>query len=46
MCHVRDAVKLGISNQVIVLRQAGRTPHDKVMRTVRLLGEEIIPHFR
>ena len=33
-------------DQLIVMCQAGRIPHEKVMQTVQLFGEEIIPHFK
>ncbi|MFQ5880134.1 MAG: LLM class flavin-dependent oxidoreductase [Dehalococcoidia bacterium] len=33
-------------DQLILLVQAGRIPHEKVMQTIRLLGQEVIPHFR
>jgi alkanesulfonate monooxygenase SsuD/methylene tetrahydromethanopterin reductase-like flavin-dependent oxidoreductase (luciferase family) len=33
-------------DQLILLVQAGRIPHEKVMQTIRLFGEEVIPHFR
>jgi alkanesulfonate monooxygenase SsuD/methylene tetrahydromethanopterin reductase-like flavin-dependent oxidoreductase (luciferase family) len=33
-------------DQLILLAQAGRIPHEQVMQTVRLFGEEVIPHFK
>jgi alkanesulfonate monooxygenase SsuD/methylene tetrahydromethanopterin reductase-like flavin-dependent oxidoreductase (luciferase family) len=33
-------------DQLILLVQVGRMPHEKVMQTVRLFGEEIIPAFK
>jgi alkanesulfonate monooxygenase SsuD/methylene tetrahydromethanopterin reductase-like flavin-dependent oxidoreductase (luciferase family) len=33
-------------DQLIVMCQVGRVPHEKVMQTIRLLGEEIIPEFK
>ncbi len=33
-------------DQLIVMCQVGRVPHEKVMQTIRLLGEEIIPAYR
>jgi len=33
-------------DQVILMIQAGRIPHEKAMQTIRLFGEEIIPEFR
>lgn len=46
MYAIGNAVKLDISNQVILPRQTGRTPHEKAMHMVRLFGEEIILHFK
>jgi len=42
---VQKYAEAGI-DQLIFLVQAGRLPHQKVMQTIRLLGEEVIPHFR
>ena len=33
-------------DQLIVMCQVARIPHEKVMQTIRLFGEEIIPAFR
>ena len=33
-------------DQLILMVQVGRIPHEKVMQTIRLFGEEIIPAFR
>lgn len=33
-------------DQLIMLVQAGRIPHEKVMQTIRLLGEKVLPAFR
>jgi len=33
-------------DQLILLAQVARMPHDKVMRTIRMFGEEVIPAFR
>jgi alkanesulfonate monooxygenase SsuD/methylene tetrahydromethanopterin reductase-like flavin-dependent oxidoreductase (luciferase family) len=33
-------------DQLICLMQAGRIPHDKIMRSIELFGERIIPRFR
>ncbi|MEX1255892.1 MAG: LLM class flavin-dependent oxidoreductase [Dehalococcoidia bacterium] len=38
-------VEAGV-DQLILLVQAGRIPHEKVMQTIRLLGEEVLPHFK
>ena len=46
MSRTGDAAKFGVINQVIELRQAGRMPHENVMQTIRLFGEEIIPHLK
>ena len=35
-----------ISNQFICFQQMGRIPHDRIMQSIRLYGEEIIPHFK
>ena len=32
-------------DQLIVMCQVGRIPHGKVMQTIRLLGEQVIPEF-
>jgi len=36
---------LGV-DQFITFQQMGRIPHARVMESIRLFGEEIIPHFR
>jgi len=33
-------------DQLIVMCQVARIPHEKVMQTIRLFGEEIIPQFK
>lgn len=33
-------------DQLILMVQVGRMPHEKVMQTIRLLGEEVLPHFK
>jgi alkanesulfonate monooxygenase SsuD/methylene tetrahydromethanopterin reductase-like flavin-dependent oxidoreductase (luciferase family) len=33
-------------DQVMCFMQAGRIPHEKIMRSIELFGEKIIPHFR
>ena len=33
------------ADQLILMVQVGRIPHEKVMQTIRLFGEEVIPHF-
>jgi alkanesulfonate monooxygenase SsuD/methylene tetrahydromethanopterin reductase-like flavin-dependent oxidoreductase (luciferase family) len=33
-------------DQIMCLMQAGRVPHDKVMESIRLFGEHIIPYFK
>jgi probable F420-dependent oxidoreductase len=38
------AKELGTSHLVFRMQFPG-TPHDKVMKAIRLLGEEVIPHF-
>ena len=42
---VQHYAETGI-DQLIVMCQVGRIPHEKVMQTIRLLGEEIIPEFK
>lgn len=32
-------------DQLILMVQAGRIPHESCMQTIKLIGEEIIPHF-
>jgi hypothetical protein len=32
-------------DQLILMVQAGRISHESCMQTIRLFGEEIIPHF-
>jgi alkanesulfonate monooxygenase SsuD/methylene tetrahydromethanopterin reductase-like flavin-dependent oxidoreductase (luciferase family) len=34
------------ADQLILMVQAGRIPHEKAMQTIRLFGEEVIPAFR
>jgi alkanesulfonate monooxygenase SsuD/methylene tetrahydromethanopterin reductase-like flavin-dependent oxidoreductase (luciferase family) len=33
-------------DQLLCLMQAGRIPHEKIMRSIELFGEKVIPHFR
>jgi alkanesulfonate monooxygenase SsuD/methylene tetrahydromethanopterin reductase-like flavin-dependent oxidoreductase (luciferase family) len=42
---VRRYADTGI-DQLILMCQVGRVPHEKVMQTIRLFGEEIIPAYR
>ncbi len=41
---VQKYVDTGV-DQLILMMQVGRIPHEKVMQTIRLFGEEIIPAF-
>jgi alkanesulfonate monooxygenase SsuD/methylene tetrahydromethanopterin reductase-like flavin-dependent oxidoreductase (luciferase family) len=34
------------ADQLILMVQAGRIPHEKAMQTIKLFGEEVIPAFR
>ena len=47
--RVRNAVakyaEAGV-DQLILMMQVARVPHEKVMQTIKLFGEEIIPAFR
>ena len=40
----RYSKELGTSNLVFRMQFPG-TPHDKVMKAIRLIGEEVMPHF-
>lgn len=42
---VQNYVDAGV-DQLILLVQAGRVPHEKCMQTIKLFGEEVIPAFR
>ncbi len=42
---VQNYVDAGV-DQLILMVQAGRIPHEKVMQTITLLGEEVLPEFR
>lgn len=33
-------------DQLLCFMQVGRIPHDKIMRSIELFGEKVIPHFR
>jgi alkanesulfonate monooxygenase SsuD/methylene tetrahydromethanopterin reductase-like flavin-dependent oxidoreductase (luciferase family) len=33
-------------DQLLCLMQAGRIPHEKIMRSIELFGEKVIPHFQ
>jgi hypothetical protein len=33
-------------DQLIIMVQVARMPHEKVMQTIQLFGEEIIPAFK
>jgi alkanesulfonate monooxygenase SsuD/methylene tetrahydromethanopterin reductase-like flavin-dependent oxidoreductase (luciferase family) len=41
---VQNYVDAGV-DQLILMVQAGRIPHEKCMQTIRLFGEEVIPAF-
>ena len=30
----------------MALMQAGRTPHDEIMKSIRLFGKHVIPYFQ
>ena len=34
------------ADQLILMCQAGRIPHEKIMQTIKLFGEEIIPEYK
>jgi hypothetical protein len=36
--------KAGLS-QVIFFKQSGRIPHQTIMRSLRLIGKHVLPHF-
>jgi alkanesulfonate monooxygenase SsuD/methylene tetrahydromethanopterin reductase-like flavin-dependent oxidoreductase (luciferase family) len=36
--------KAGV-NQVIFFKQAGRIPHQSIMRSLKLIGQHVLPHF-
>ena len=42
---IRNYADAGV-DQLILMVQAGRIPHEKIMQTIRLLGEEVLPAFR
>ena len=42
---VQNYIDAGV-DQLILLVQAGRIPHEKCMQTIKLFGEEVIPAFR
>ena len=47
--RVRNAVQKYADagcDQLILMVQVGRIPHEKVMQTIKLMGEEVIPHFK
>ena len=47
--RVRNAVQKYAdagADQLILMMQVGRIPHEKVMQSIKLFGEEVIPHFR
>lgn len=47
--RVRKAVEKYVESgvdQLLLMVQVGRVPHEKVMQTIRLMGEEVIPAFR
>ena len=42
---IRNYADAGV-DQLIHMVQAGRIPDEKIMQTIRLLGEEVLPEFR
>ena len=33
-------------DKIMCLMQGGRIPHDKIMESIRLFGEHLIPYFK
>ena len=33
-------------DQVLTFMQVGNVPHEKIMNSIRLFGEHVIPHFK
>jgi alkanesulfonate monooxygenase SsuD/methylene tetrahydromethanopterin reductase-like flavin-dependent oxidoreductase (luciferase family) len=42
---IRKYEAVGV-DQIMCFMQAGRIPHEKIMRSIELFGTKVIPHFR
>jgi alkanesulfonate monooxygenase SsuD/methylene tetrahydromethanopterin reductase-like flavin-dependent oxidoreductase (luciferase family) len=45
VCRKLEAFEKAGLNQVIMFKQAGHIPHQNIMKSLRLIGKHILPHF-
>ena len=45
VCRKLEAFEKAGLDQVIMFKQAGRIPHQNIMKSLRLIGKHILPHF-
>ncbi|WP_336953220.1 LLM class flavin-dependent oxidoreductase [Sphingobium aromaticivastans] len=45
IAHLEKLFEAG-ADEILFLPQMGTVPHEAIMETIRLLGEQVIPHFR
>jgi alkanesulfonate monooxygenase SsuD/methylene tetrahydromethanopterin reductase-like flavin-dependent oxidoreductase (luciferase family) len=45
VCRKLEAFEKAGLDQVIMFKQAGRIPHQNIMRSLRLIGKHVLPHF-
>jgi len=44
-CRKLEILEKAGLDQVIMFKQAGRIPHQNIMRSLRLIGKHVLPHF-
>jgi len=45
VCRKLEALEKAGLDQVIMFKQAGRIPHQNIMKSLRLIGRHVLPHF-
>ncbi|HZP44200.1 MAG TPA: LLM class flavin-dependent oxidoreductase [Candidatus Binataceae bacterium] len=45
VCRKLEAFEKTGIDQVIMFKQAGRIPHQNIMKSLRLIGKHVLPHF-
>jgi len=45
VCRKFEAFEKAGLDQIIMFKQAGRIPHQNIMKSLRLIGKHVLPHF-
>ncbi len=45
VCRKFEAFEKAGLDQIIMFKQAGRIPHQNIMKSLRLIGKQVLPHF-